>query len=481
MTGPYMSDLAQQSGSHAFDEAHADQLRRVAASVYWVVVVAGVALTTVAVPLAVVFMASAEAEFWILVALALSADIRPVRLPPLVRRSTTFVVSVCFCFVILLLYGVGPAIVVQVVAVAVTARRLRLNWRSWSYLTARLVCSFAAAGVAARLLGLSRSEIHSALGIAGVLELATVAAVFVAVSCAINVAGALSSRATRSEVATQLRFELIARGSVLVLGAIIATTPSAWSLLLLFVPIIGWSQLARALADQDRRLEVDARTGLLSRHGVAVAMLEFPREHSRETDWFVLTLIQLRGLAYVSRNFGQEVVESLLTEVAGHLRDVARPGDLIGRMSESQFVIVSSDFAVESAIDGARRIVRSLSDPMESAEGIPFRLDPVAGVAAAPQHGYDLGQLIPHAEAALFDATVHRNAATLYTPAAQSDVDDRLAVLGRLSAAVNDPDRASEIAVLFSRRSLSRRAGVTQLRPCSVGMIPIVAWCQPMS
>ena len=193
--------------------------------------------------------------------------------------------------------------------------------------------------------------------------------------------------ATRSEVATQLRFELIARGSVLVLGAIIATTPSAWSLLLLFVPIIGWSQLARALADQDRRLEVDAGTGLLSRQGVAVAMLEFPREHNRETDWFVLTLLQLRGLAYVSRNFGQEVVEHLLTEVAGHLRDVARPGDLIGRISESQFVIVSSDFAVESAIDGARRIVRSLSDPMESAEGIPFRLDPVAGVAAAPQHG----------------------------------------------------------------------------------------------
>ena len=49
----------------------------------------------------------------------------------------------------------------------------------------------------------------------------------------------------------------------------------------------------------------------------------------------------------------------------------------------------------------------------------------------------------------MFDATAHGKVLAVYTPESPSDVDDRLAVLGRLSAAVTDPAHASEIAVLF--------------------------------
>src|SRR5215831_16908720 len=100
-----MSETATQRVFQPLDEAHATQVIRVATSVYRVVVAAGAIVTLVAAVPAAAFLPSAEPEFWILAALAAVADVQPVRLPLAVRRSMTFVVSLCFCFAILLLYG----------------------------------------------------------------------------------------------------------------------------------------------------------------------------------------------------------------------------------------------------------------------------------------------------------------------------------------------------------------------------------------
>jgi diguanylate cyclase (GGDEF)-like protein len=447
--GIAVSLLGPRSGFGAVDEGPVRRLRLMRMSVYWVVVAAGAGLTVAALPSAVAFMSGAEFEFWILVALALVADVRPVMLPAPMRRSTTFVVSVCFCFVILLLYGAPAAIVVEIGAVGVAARKLRLSAQSWAYLSARLVCSFAVAGAVRGALGVSGDEVRNPLGIAGVLGLALIAAAFVAVSCTISVARAVMSRATRSEIVMQLRFETLARGAVVVAAAVIATTPSAASLLLLFIPLFGWTQLARLLADQDRRREHDPITGLLSADGLAGALADLRRDRQQNAEWFGVSLIQLRGMPYVSRNVGQASAEHVMSAAAERLRNFSEPGDLIGRLSESEFVVVRPNLSAGGAIDSARGVVSALSAPVESREGVPFRLDPVAGVALAPGHGRDLGQLMPHAEAALFDAAVHGRVAAVYEPEAPSDVDDRLALLGRLQASMGNPEHASEIVMLF--------------------------------
>ena len=352
-------------------------------------------------------------------------------------------------FAILLLHGPAPAILVEVVSTGIAARRLHLNARLWALLTARLVCSLGAAGVVAGALGLSGAKIHSNLGVTDVLGLAVTVAVYVAVNCAINVVAALMLKATPSEIAAQLRFDVLARASAAVLGVVIATTLSTWLLVLLVVPVVGWSRLVRMLAGLEAQVEHDPVTGLLSRQGLALAMLRLPREHVRGTDWFELVLIQLRGLQYVSRNFGLSAGEHMINVVAARLRREAGPGDLIGRVPGSHLVVVRSTPADEPAIDAARRFVRALSPPVESREGIPFRVDPVAGVAVAPQHGRDLREIFPNAEAALFDAASRRHAAAVYEPEPATDVVERLTMLEQLGVAVNDPQHASEIIVLF--------------------------------
>jgi GGDEF domain-containing protein len=164
-----------------------------------------------------------------------------------------------------------------------------------------------------------------------VLDLARVGLVFAAVSCVIDVIAALLSRQTRGEISAQVRFEVLARASVVVLGSVIAATPSGWLLLLLFVPVFGWARLARLLADQERRIEHDPVTGLLSRQGLAVAIQSLPRDHDRDADWVGLVLIQLRGLPYVIRNVGQTAADHMMRTVASRLRQEARATDLIGR------------------------------------------------------------------------------------------------------------------------------------------------------
>ena len=234
---------------------------------YWLVVLIGATLTVAALPFAIRSVASAPTELWVLAGLSLVADIRPVPLPATTRSWATFVVSICFCFAILLLYGTPTAIVIQTLAVSVAAPRLRLNTAAAAFLAAQLACSLAAAGLTARLLHVTSADSSNPRTIASVGGLIAIIVVFVAVSSAINVTRALSSGATESEIVVQVRFEVLARGSVLVLGAVAGTAPSALSLSLLFVPLLGWSRLVTVLGDQDARLEHDPVTGLSTATG----------------------------------------------------------------------------------------------------------------------------------------------------------------------------------------------------------------------
>src|SRR5262245_48202984 len=423
--------------------------RRVAASAaFWAIVVAGAGLTVAAALTGLPSYASADKDLWILAALALAADLVPFRLPPPARRTTTFLLSPCFCFSILLLYPPANGVVIQVLAVAIAAPRLHLRWPSLAFLTARLVVSLSVAYLFARALQDSRLRVPHAPTFTESRIAVPVALVFLAVTMVISFVGARLSDATHTEMLGQMRIEVIARSSVLLIGVVIVSTPTIWSHALLAVPLVGWYALSRLLEERERRLEHDPVSGLLSRQGLATAVAALPRVHNGDADWYELIVVELRGIPHIRRTLGQPVAERLMIAAAQRLRADAADLERIGQLSESQLAVLRPAPTNRAGRGSADRVVASLAEPIDCG-GIPLRVDPVVGIAVGPQHGRELDVLLANAGAALVEADVHQEVVWIYTPQATSDVDDRRTLLRELDETLRDPSRASEIVVLY--------------------------------
>jgi EAL domain-containing protein (putative c-di-GMP-specific phosphodiesterase class I)/GGDEF domain-containing protein/anti-anti-sigma regulatory factor len=381
-------------------------------------------------------------------ALAVAADIVPFRLPPPARRTTTFLLSPAFCFSILMLYPPANGVIAQLLAIAVAAPRLHLRWPSLAFLTARLVCSFAAAGWAADVLRGPTQQVKYIPGPDDIRVAVPVALVFLGVTLVISLVGALLSDATRHEIWGQVRIEVVARCSVLLIGVIIVSTPTLWSHLLLFVPLLGWYQLSRLLARRERQLAHDPESGLLSRLGMAYAVAALPRVHRQDLNWYELIVVELRGLAHIRRSLGQDVAKTATIGAAERLRADSGSADKLGQLSESQFLVLRPEAGDDGGVGGAHRVLASLSEPIDC-YGVSHDLDPVAGVAVSPQHGRRFDVLLSNAQAALVEADLSKERARVYTPEVKSEVDDRFTLLRDLAEVLREPSRASEIAVLY--------------------------------
>ncbi|MEV0719018.1 bifunctional diguanylate cyclase/phosphodiesterase [Asanoa sp. NPDC050611] len=423
--------------------------RSVAASAaFWLVVGAGAVFIGVAAFNGLPSYPSAHMDIWILAGLALASDLVPFRLPPPARRTTTFLLSPCFCFSIFLLYPPATGVVVQVLAIAFAAPRLHMRWPSLLFLTARLVWALTIAGWVANYLRRSDTQTEYVPSLTETRIAVPAALVCLGVSVAISLVGALLSSATHREMLAQLRMEVIARSSVLLIGVIIVSTPTLWSHALLAIPLIGWYHLSWMLGERERRIEHDPVSGLLSRQGLAAAVEAIRDVPGRDVDWYELTVVELRGIAKLHRRLGHTVTERLTVAAAERLRSGATAPDRIGQLSEGQLVLLRQAPLDKGGLDSAHGVVAALSEPIDHG-GVPFRLEPVAGVAICPQHGRGFDELLANAEAARVEADLHQELALVYTPEDRSAIDDRWTLLCDLREALDDPARASEIVVLY--------------------------------
>jgi predicted signal transduction protein with EAL and GGDEF domain len=419
---------------------------RTALVVYLLVVATGAVLALFALRGAIGFLGIAPEDFWVLAGFALIADIRPFPLGPTSRGTSVFVVSLCFCFAIMLLWGADAAIVVQVPAAVVAALRLRLGLYRFGLLAARLVCAFAAAGFVTDVFNRPPLSGDGDLDQVDIVSILLPAATFLVVSLALGALGLWLTEATPTEIVAQSRFDLVSRGALLLLAPVLVTAPRGWSVALLAIPLLGWTQLSRMIGEQDRRLNHDPVTGLLTGRGLVVAASGQPRTTADEPDHFSLILIQLGGIGYVSGNLGRSASERVLAATATRLRTVTERGDQLARLSDDQFIVLRPFLAEAGAGPVAVGIVAALRKPVET-RSLPFRLDPVAGVAVAPQHGRDPSALIAHAEAALFEARAKGRPAMIFTGEAEAAVAGRIGLLSDLRSALeNDP---GQIGVVY--------------------------------
>lgn len=166
-------------------------------------------------------------------------------------------------------------------------------------------------------------------------------------------------------------------------------------------------QAEARLRDHERKLEHlanhDPLTALPNRVFVSYRLPALLDETARLGQRLAVIHIDVDSFKSVNDVAGHDVGDSFLVAIAERLRGVVASEDLVARISGDEFVVVARapDNHVFQII--AKRIAEKLREPINIA-GREYSLSSSAGIARFPDDGRDAGELLRHADIALYHA-----------------------------------------------------------------------------
>ncbi len=191
------------------------------------------------------------------------------------------------------------------------------------------------------------------------------------------------------------------------------------------------SQVATAVVAADttesseRRAHHDALTGLPNRLQLAEDLAGELSSLRLNGDRMVLAMLDIDQFKRLNDEYGHHVGDVTLQKVASVLQNCVRNDDRIYRYGGEEFVVVFMDASLKEAETLAERLRKAIElTPLSGAGMEP--VGPVTisiGLAARPDHGSDVEQLIDLADQAMYEAKeAGRNRVALWEPTAGSEV-----------------------------------------------------------
>jgi diguanylate cyclase (GGDEF)-like protein len=419
------------------------------------------------------------AEFWVLAALAVVADVRPFPPPGAARRFATVFVSTCFTFAIMLLWGAGPAIVVQIVAVVGASLRLRHSLAQTVFIAVRFSLALLAAEAVLELSALPPFARAVQLDRTDVLAVLAAASAWFVVNYAILAVGLRrgSHGSWRHTLTRTFGYELLSTGALLLLAPILVSVPSGWMVLLVAVPLVAVNQLGRISSEQEEQLRHDQLTGLLNRRALRdeVDDLTAPGVRAAASGGgppFALLLLDLDRFKDVNDALGHSVGDRLLAAVAQRLTLSVRHSDLVARLGGDEFAVLAPNVV---DIDAAHVLASHIRDALRQPaylDGLPLYISASVGIALRPVHGNDFVTLMRHADVAMYEAKRRGDTVAIYTAGADHSSPERLSLLADLRRALVDPDHADEITFHYQPQVAIATGKV-------VGVEALVRWQHP--
>jgi diguanylate cyclase (GGDEF)-like protein len=205
----------------------------------------------------------------------------------------------------------------------------------------------------------------------------------------------------------------------------IACAASPYTVLFAVAPVLVL-QRTLLLAEFREAARTDAKTGLAnSSYWREVAERELGRARgSREP--LAILLVDIDHFKHVNDKFGHLVGDDVLLAVANGLTEGLRPRDFVGRFGGEEFVILLSGSDADQAWHTAERIREYIAGVAVRAS---TRHDDVGvtisiGVAAFPESGHSVHELLDAADTALYAAKhAGRNCVRTAEPARQQVLD----------------------------------------------------------
>ena len=193
----------------------------------------------------------------------------------------------------------------------------------------------------------------------------------------------------------------------------------------------------RMLADRyAREARHDPLTGLANRK--FLYELAGPELERADRDGTIvgLLLIDLDHFKEINDTLGHSAGDEVLRTVAERLRDNLRSSDLVARLGGDEFaVLVCGLGCAELAENVARELLPLLAQPV-SHEGLRLAVEGSIGVAAYPDDGTTIDDLLRRADVALYQAKRSRGDYARYRPDRDESNVDRLTLVADLSHAI---------------------------------------------
>lgn len=165
-------------------------------------------------------------------------------------------------------------------------------------------------------------------------------------------------------------------------------------------------ELAKSFARMQRLLRTDRLTGIANREAMLRRMEERIVRRRRRDDNrpFAVLLFELKQFRQINDQFGHDVGDRVLVEIARRLEGNLRSGDLAARFSGDEFAVFLDDIGNQKDAETARDKLQSLlAEPLQALGSIApeqarFAGSAPIGLALCPEHGSELRALLKHAD-----------------------------------------------------------------------------------
>jgi diguanylate cyclase (GGDEF)-like protein len=445
---------------------------------WWTGVVAGSAVVAAAVLATAAEVSAAPATFWVLAALVVLSELRPIRATG--GDSPSGVpVSDAFVFAAMYLYGPWPAICLGAVGILAAGAARREAVRSTGFTVGRFAVSLCAAGLFMWWLGPEASFVQATTTLTGADLQWIVPGWFAFFGVSTLLASAVSAAAGRSvvaEISDGLTYSFATTFAVLVLSPVVVFVGQQSAYLpLLLLPLLVVYRTAELARDKEHQSLHDSLTGLPNRkyfHQKLTAAIEDAR---RTSGCVGLCLLDLDRFKEVNDTLGHHVGDQLLSLVAQRLHGALRPDDVVARIGGDEFAILLAPVRDDvSALEVAERIRHCLTAPFHL-EDMLFELEASIGIALYPEHGAEPEPVMRRADVAMYLAKEERTGVELYRADRDRNSASRLALLGGLRVALE----TDQLEVHYQPKVSFGAGGVIGVEALVRWRHPTLGWVMP--
>ena len=182
-----------------------------------------------------------------------------------------------------------------------------------------------------------------------------------------------------------------------------------------------------------------------------------------------LLFVDLDHFKRVNDSLGHLVGDTLLQTVARRITGALRAGDLVSRFGGDEFLVLLAGNTPPAAVkDVAAKLLDAIGEPVD-VDGESISVTPSIGIALFPRDGGTPGELIKHADTAMYHAKSRGRAHwCFFEPAMAEAAYTELAMEGQLTQAIRD-----QAFVLHYQPQLSLHDGRL------VGLEALIHWAHP--